>query len=685
MKYIFLCFFLITIHAFGQTCDSTIIVYQTNHDQFEPVTFTCITVDSIVNGLLNKRYFSSGQPTIKYEYDSLGRLTSMTSSDSTVYSYDTLSRLNKVDYFIWNGINWEYKHDTAQVNFYYSANRLDSTIKSNWNGSGFVPFYKAVRFYNAGDTLFQINIELFDSMTSWYVDTFVTVTYSPHRVDSLYASGVITTFPDEIRIYDSLERILRIETLYMGGLDMYQNFTYQCNQLSGYTRSFFGSHNAYNVIVTFDSLCRIRKIVSGHYVMVGTSTEDVYEYYYTDCNTMVVRADENVRICHGDTAELSAMFFGGTGPYQIEWNPNSVFPNDTSSMVFASPDSTVDYIVSVTDSNGLMVTDTIKVHVAILPVADIYISSIDTASICQSATLKTDLLQGVSYYWREILSPVSLSSSPELDVIYNGTYIVSVQENAPYWLNSCPSTADTFVFNYFSNPAPVVELSLECTFIVAHSTEILHYQWYRNTVLITDSIRDTLFVDSTGYYRAIGVDSLGCESALTNQVTFQHSTIPLSLSVSINHPTCDTCNDGYVFLNGSGGASPYDYTINGISTYYSYNDSLSEGFYEFCVKDQNNCMFCDSSVYLPVNNISIKKVSYYPNPFHDKLYLHYPSYIQTSKTKFIVFDTAGRIIKEFQLSSADFILSRESMTSGVYFFSIIEDGVVRDRGKIILN
>lgn len=676
-------FMLLVTRALGQ-CDSAIIVYQTNHDQFEPVTFVGLQIDSFVNGKLVTRYFSD-QPSIKYDYDSLGRLISMTSLDSTVFSYDTISRIITVDYFRKNGGIWAYKPDTSNVSYFYSGNRLDSTVKSIWNGTSMVPFYRAIRLHNFSDTLFQISIELFDS-ASWYTDTLVTVSYSPYRTDSLYANGFISTFPDEIRTYDSLERVLSIINYYSGISDQFQFFTYQCNQLETYVRSHFGSHNSYNYWVTFDSLCRVQEIVSGYYQMTGSNSIDVFEYFYTSCNDMVVRADEDIRICHGDTAELSVRHFGGIPPFQIIWSPNSVFPDDTSSLVFAAPDTSTNYLITVIDSNGLTITDTLFVYVATRPLADIYISSIDTTSVCQSATLKCDSLNGIFYSWREISTPNSISSNTEIDIIYNGTYILVAQENISYWLVSCPAAIDTFVFNYFSNPAPVVSISLECNHIVAHSTENLQFQWYKNNILIADSVRDTLFVNQFASYYVIGLDTSGCESSVPyNTILYQVPSGPLSLSVNVGHPSCDTCSDGYVNLQGNGGAPFYRYFINGVSHAHHHIDSLSAGVYEFCVIDHNHCMFCQQGVYLPVNEIASEKITYYPNPFNDKIYFKFTSYDGFSKTRFRLFDSSGRIIRDFQISSPEFILSRESMNSGIYFFLIYEESKVYGRGKVVLN
>lgn len=677
---------LVSLKSSGQTCDSAIVIYHTNHDQFVPVTFRDLQIDSLVNGLIDTRYFSNGQQSIKYNHDSLGRLTSITSTDSIVFTYGSLSRIISVDYFLWNGISWTYRQDTSNVNYFYSANRLDSIVKSTWNGSSMIPFYRCIRFYNIADTLFQINVERLDSVNSWYIDTLSTVSYTPLRVDSLYANGVISTYPDEIRRYDSLERILNITEIISGWANKLQYFSYQCNQLASYVQTYSGSHNAFNTFITFDSLCRIKKIVTGYYQLTGSNTEDVYEYYYTSCNTMIVRADEDLRICEGDTAELSAMYFGGTPPYQLDWNSNIVFPNDSSSMVYSAPDSSSNFFVTVTDSNGLMVTDTIAVHVSTRPVADIFISAIDTSSLCQSATLKTDSLQGVFYSWSESASPVTISNFSGLDIIYNGTYRLVAQENVPYYLTVCPMATDSLVFNYFSNPAPQIDVSLECDVIVAHSTENLDYQWYKSNLLIPDSINDTLSVNQIGAYYAIGVDSAGCLSAQSQTIIYQSVTVPLSLIVNIGHPTCDTCSDGNVNVQGVGGASSgYTYTINGVLMAGSFQDSLPAGLYEFCVTDRNNCVFCLSSVYISISELETKKVFFYPNPFKNILYLSFPYYQQSSKTEFMLLDASGRTVRKYTLKGPDFTLSRESLSAGIYIFSILEDGIVRDRGKIVVN
>jgi hypothetical protein len=83
-------------------------------------------------------------------------------------------------------------------------------------------------------------------------------------------------------------------------------------------------------------------------------------------------------------------------------------------------------------------------------------------------------------------------------------------------------------------------------------------------------------------------DTLGCTQSYSTTIT-QPSAV--SISISGTNPSCYGHTNGSITLSGSGGTSPYTYSINGGSTYQAGTSftGLGAGSYNTVVKDSNNC------------------------------------------------------------------------------------------------
>jgi hypothetical protein len=73
-------------------------------------------------------------------------------------------------------------------------------------------------------------------------------------------------------------------------------------------------------------------------------------------------------LCNGGSAQIGAIPSGGTPPYQYSWSPATGLSDPTVAQPTASPTSTTEYIVTVTDAEGCIGRDTIVVEVAPLSV-----------------------------------------------------------------------------------------------------------------------------------------------------------------------------------------------------------------------------------------------------------------------------------------------------------------------------
>lgn len=78
---------------------------------------------------------------------------------------------------------------------------------------------------------------------------------------------------------------------------------------------------------------------------------------------LLVSAGNDIFLCPGDSSQLTTTTTGGTPPYTYQWTPSAGLSCDTCPNPNASPDSTTDYILTVTDSTGSVATDTATVSI----------------------------------------------------------------------------------------------------------------------------------------------------------------------------------------------------------------------------------------------------------------------------------------------------------------------------------
>ena len=139
----------------------------------------------------------------------------------------------------------------------------------------------------------------------------------------------------------------------------------------------------------------------------------VYDSIFIDVLTIPlpsVSGGANQSMCLGSSVTLSA-----SGGNQFLWVPTG----DTTASITVSPTSTTDYIVYVTDTNGCGNSDTVRVLVSQLPVAN---AGVDQ-DVCEGTGVTLTASGGVSYSWITTGdSTSSISVSPQTTT----QYIVSV-------------------------------------------------------------------------------------------------------------------------------------------------------------------------------------------------------------------------------------------------------------------
>ncbi len=118
----------------------------------------------------------------------------------------------------------------------------------------------------------------------------------------------------------------------------------------------------------------------------------------------------DVEVCQGDTVQIGAEAQGGTPPYSYSWSPATGLSDPNVAQPDASPQTTTEYTVTVTDAKGCSVQGTVTVTVN--PKPTITLSDVE---VCQGDTVQIGAeAQGgtppYSYSW----SPATGLSDPKV-------------------------------------------------------------------------------------------------------------------------------------------------------------------------------------------------------------------------------------------------------------------------------
>lgn len=96
----------------------------------------------------------------------------------------------------------------------------------------------------------------------------------------------------------------------------------------------------------------------------------------------------------------------------------------------------------------------------------------------------------------------------------------------------------------------------------------------------------------------------------------------------------------------------------------------------------------DCSYPLAVNEISAQNnaIEFFPNPFHDNAYLRIRGKLLNEKYDVSIINLFGIVVKKVLVTSSEMInVSRENLTSGIYFCQIISPENTRYSAKIIIQ
>ena len=292
-------------------------------------------------------------------------------------------------------------------------------------------------------------------------------------------------------------------------------------------------------------------------------------------------------ICNGEAnGTATAIPSGGTAPYTFQWN--TALPQISSTAINLAAGQ---YIVTITDGNNCMRTDTIMVSEP----DDIVITLDSTNVRCyglsdgQAWVTVTGGVTPYIYNWNGGTTP----NADTLTDVSIGNYAVFIND-----ANSCLDSAfvnitepDTLTIQFAVDSVNCFggnDGSIAAT--VNGGVGVYAYQW-SNTALDT-SFNNNL---SQGVYTLSVTDDNNC---ITIDSTMVEEPSPISLTLSMRPPTCYNGNDGWATVAATGGNAPYTFSWNTTATTDTIFNLLGGVNYSVTATDFYGCTTTES-IFVP--------------------------------------------------------------------------------------
>jgi gliding motility-associated-like protein len=263
----------------------------------------------------------------------------------------------------------------------------------------------------------------------------------------------------------------------------------------------------------------------------------------------------NTTICEGDSVVLDIAAAGGDLIYS--WTPDDFLSSGTDDEPFAFPIDDTEYIITITDTNGCEVSDTIIINVNNKPEA-LFNSQITPCSLPFTLDITNSSMNGFSYLWD--FGDGNSSTLPEPQHIYDipGIYTLTL---IAYDSSFC-AFSDTMTTYIIISPLPSLNVMSPATICEGDSIVLeidatgvgLTYQWTPNSSLSSGAIEDPIANPNTNTeYEITITDTNGCSLSATipisvNEITtafFEMETTPCELPFTLTT------------TNGSGNAVTY--------------------------------------------------------------------------------------------------------------------------------
>jgi len=361
---------------------------------------------------------------------------------------------------------------------------------------------------------------------------------------------------------------------------------------------------------------------------------------------------------------------GGSGPFLFSLNDG---PNQTDS-IFTNL-GVGSYSYTITDNTGCSISDVFE----ILSTYSITATSTQTAAINCFGDASAEItitsaggqgaytysIDGTNFQTSSVFSNLSAGEYDVISMDENGCIdevTVEITQPSQLVLNAIPTMISCFGENNGS-----------ITISVSGGTPA-----YVNTINSASGLFTEL---SQGTYLTTTTDANGCSQSFSTTITE-----PTQVNVS-GVPTMAIAgsSNGSITLTGSGGLTPYTYSINGTNYYSgSFFANLAAGTYTCYIKDANGCINTTTVIVeeaAGINENEAHVFNLFPNP-NNGIFELTASGLKGDKLNCKLFNLQGQLVSEFNLivkngAVSETIEMSKKLASGAYFLGFYNQSFVK--------
>jgi len=370
-------------------------------------------------------------------------------------------------------------------------------------------------------------------------------------------------------------------------------------------------------------------------------------------------------VCNGTGTMISA-----TGGNSYSWSPSAGLSSDVVPAPTATPSSTTNYTVTVTDLNGCVNTDSVLITVNPLPAADAGMP----VAVCEGDSVMLMASGGTAYSWSPAAglgdaATAMTNASPAAST----TYTVTVTD-----VNGCVNT-DSVMLTVNTLPVMLAGSSnISCNGMADGSAGVsvsgsgtYNYLW--STSETTSSVSGL----AAGAYSVTVTDSAtGCSSGTGFTIVE-----PTALSVTTMDDTTAIC-DGTVMATVTGGVFSYTYLWAPGGEIIDAPTGLCPGTYTVTVTDANGCTATSTATVqssVSITEEAVSAFSTYPNPASENITI---TGIVSAHTSICVMNVLGEKvmnITENANGALNMNVTISALSPGVYFLQFKNGSAVTSK------
>ncbi len=320
-----------------------------------------------------------------------------------------------------------------------------------------------------------------------------------------------------------------------------------------------------------------------YYVIVNDITNaclDTTSFNITAPPTLASTTNGSLTACVGQTVTFLATATGGTPPYQYLWSPTIGLSNPTSPNTLVVVQTTMTYVVTITDANGCTTSAPVTLIVDQGPA--INITSINsTCNQCNGAIVN-NTAGAVSYLWDGPSGYTSNMQNPTNLCVgsYTLTAVSPAGCAANGFVNVSSNNAISGSISVGANASCFGSCDGVLTAIPSGGTAPYTYLW--NTGITTATATNLC----AGTYNVQITDANGCTVNLVGTI---NQPTQIAINPSSAPATCGMC-DGAIMTNVTGGIPGYTYNWTPALPAFPQHSNVCAGTYTVAVTDQNGCL-----------------------------------------------------------------------------------------------